>query len=91
MKLAVLILLGILLFVLDFFLSNILPDKTDKILWITLSFVSSLIVLFAGVIGLYKLGEFWEMLPQAKIIGGVVCVLAILATIMHGQRRKRRS
>lgn len=85
MKLTVLIVLSLVWGAVLFLTHNILPEKTDKTLFHIFWFVSFMIILFAGVIGIYKLGAFWEMETQVKTVLGAVSGILLGLSIIYSR------
>ena len=88
MKLVFLILLCVLFYLLEFFLFLILPNKTNRIFISVSLFLLFLLVLFGGVIGIYKLGKFWNMENLTRVFMGVCCVLLIFTTFIYNHIKK---
>ena len=85
MKLFALISVGVLFFVLEFLLFNILPDKTKNKFYMVLSFIASFFLLFLGVIFIYNWGKYWNMEAPVKIIIGAFCCILLFASILYNR------
>ena len=89
MKLFALISVGVLFFVLEFVLFNILPDKTKNKFYMVLSFIASFFLLFLGVIFIYNWGKYWNMEAHVKIIIGACCYISLFASILYNRFTNR--
>lgn len=88
MRLLVLILLGAFLWLVSSFLFVLLVKKIDKKPIYTVAFIGAVAVLLGGIFGLYKLGEYWNMLTSAKIILGL-CAMGVLVASMVNDRKEK--
>ncbi len=88
MKLVFLLLLCTLFCVSEIFLFVILPEKTNKIYIYISSYILSLLVLFLGTIGIYKLGIFWSMETWTKVFLGACCVFVIFSSFIYAHIKK---
>ena len=83
MKLFALISVGVLFFVLEFVLFNILPAKAKNKFYMVLSFLAFFSLMFIGVFFIYNLGKYWNMEAQVKVVLGVCCCILLFTSVLY--------
>lgn len=87
MKFAVIIIISAIFSLIEFLLLAVMPSRTNKLAFIILLFIAFLVILFAGIYAIYKLGEFWNIETYVKIVLGICCNLVIFAGILYGNMK----
>ena len=88
LKICFLCFTGVLFGVAEFFILNILPNKSSKTIWIILCFVLFVASLLLGAFAIYELGVYWNLKQQTKIILRVCLGLVVLSSIIYSNIQK---
>ena len=88
LKICFLCFISIMFGTLEFFLLDILPNKSRKIIWYILCFILFVVSLLLGAFGIYRLGVYWNLKQQVKIILRVCLGLSILVSIIYSNIKK---
>ena len=88
MRFIVLLLLGAFLWLVASVMVVRLLPKLDKKPIYAVTLVGTVLISHGGGYGIYKLGEYWDMMLSTKIILGL-CAMGVLVASMVNDRKQK--